>query len=600
MQFENALLSFCKSLWENIDNNYENKYQCFSADPQTGKTKVIIARTIKTMSEGRVPILILRNRQGDSNQYMYNFKEYNKMFIEYLEKYNIDVKYEINCIEGNNIKTFLNSKRIEEAFEGIKPIAIMCLGNIIQLNRIFDITNKHINNYDLIIDEVDYVDCSESGTSKKLKLLKDNAFKVFGITATPIEFMMAENNLTVKDHIRIEPPEDYRGFNDIVYRSLPEKSVGIGRKVNTIDDIFNRDKNLKYFLEYLSNPVIGKHCIGNEEFLPTICLIKNTSVINNQNLIYNYIRKTYKDIVVITYNGEGGKMYFNGMNKKGIKISNKIIYPNEEEKLDIADILQYFKDNGGVDKFSKIVIIAGELAGRCISYVSRDYIWHLTDMYYIPASHTPIPVMIQAIGRLCGRNKGKALLTLYTSEYVINNLHKGISFYSELIDRIKTKEESELICDALSNIPMKKCKIPKKHKLTSKVKPPSILAVNDDEDDKGWDIKKYNDKKIIYLNENNNSELGNEEFIRLTTKMFPKWSNSDIKIARFMQNLDPNKKYTENEFKEECKKYNIISTFLLRPFAEKTKSNYYGQIIKKENEYYYLYPSLLKSFEEYF
>ena len=53
-------------------------------------------------------------------------------------------------------------------------------------------------------------------------------------------------------------------------------------------------------------------------------------------------------------------------------------------------------------------------------------------------------------------------------------------------------------------------------------------------------------------------EIPKEEFKRLTTKMFPKWSNESkekesSKIASFMKGLKPRKVYTEKEIKDYCK-----------------------------------------------
>jgi hypothetical protein len=42
-------------------------------------------------------------------------------------------------------------------------------------------------------------------------------------------------------------------------------------------------------------------------------------------------------------------------------------------------------------------------------------------------------------------------------------------------------------------------------------------------------------------------EISQDEFKRLTEVMFPKWANGDTKICKFLQDLDPHKKYTKKK-----------------------------------------------------
>ena len=93
-------------------------------------------------------------------------------------------------------------------------------------------------------------------------------------------------------------------------------------------------------------------------------------------------------------------------------------------------------------------------------------------------------------------------------------------------------------------------------------------------------------------------ELPEEEFIRLTTVMFPKWSKGDTKIARFMQNLDPRKVYTDREMKKLCDETSILRLGQLLDIN--VGNNGFGTIIKKINNNYQLYTELVSSFEKYF
>ena len=92
-------------------------------------------------------------------------------------------------------------------------------------------------------------------------------------------------------------------------------------------------------------------------------------------------------------------------------------------------------------------------------------------------------------------------------------------------------------------------------------------------------------------------ELDEAEFKRLTEVMFPKWSKADTKIARFMRDLDPRKKYTEAEMKEYCKEKGINR---LRQVMIYQGTTGHGYIIKEKYSEYYLYPELVKKFVDYF
>jgi hypothetical protein len=489
------------------------KVMCMSADPQTGKSRATIATSLNTMRNGRIPILVTRNRYGDANQFNSNFVNYNKLFVEYLERNNVDIKFGIECIEVCKSKIVTNQRKIQDAFNGGKPVVLMSLGNNTQLSRVCEIIQGNEFKYELLVDEVDYVDCGDSLTSKKLQMIKDNAYIVYGVTATPIEFMMSEKDMTIKNHVKVSPPEDYRGFHDIEYRNIMGKARSYGTKIQNIEQMFDADENIKYFIdEYLLTLRIYP------TIFPTICLIKNTKILSNQNLLYKYICSNHlSKYVAITYNGDGTKINFNGMSKTGIKIAGQTVYPNKEVKIDIPDILQYFKDNGGVTRFPTIIILAGELAGRCISYVSRDYIWHLTDMYYIPSTSVTMPILLQAIGRLCGRNKGKSGLRLYAPKKILEYILGGLSLYREMVDRVdsdivvETLGHDAKMSQALENIPVKKYKV-SKFKLTTKVKPPKINTVENHEDDHGWSEDKYKYKIVnLYLTSKKQSESETED-----------------------------------------------------------------------------------------
>jgi hypothetical protein len=265
-------------------------------------------------------------------------------------------------------------------------------------------------------------------------------------------------------------------------------------------------------------------------------------------------------------------------------------------------------------------MIAGELAGRCISYVTRDYVWHLTDMYYNPAKSTPIPEMTHSAGRLCGLNMYKSHLRLHTPMFVATALWNGLNFTNEVINRaiasplLDAAGEEKSFADSIKSIPMLKTKLPEKRDLTNKVKINkrdfNLVSKNDG----GESLESYKFElveepvaKVAKVDtpvatpkvESVAKELPEEEFIRLTNDMFPKWAKSDTKIARFMQNLDPRKVYTKQEMSALLSKYDKQIDFLTRPNSDDNK-RYYGQILQQIQDGYKLYESLKPAFKKYF
>jgi hypothetical protein len=93
--------------------------------------------------------------------------------------------------------------------------------------------------------------------------------------------------------------------------------------------------------------------------------------------------------------------------------------------------------------------------------------------------------------------------------------------------------------------------------------------------------------------------LDDEEYTRLC-RMFKTWSKADSKIAYFMQNLEPERLYSKEELKEACSENSLHYDDLLTHKRSTSKSKGYGNIMKKTNDTYRLYPELVTEFKKYF
>ena len=473
-----------------------------SADPQSCKSTFTMCSAIKSMMTGFIPFIVLRNISGDAHQLSARIDTLNKELTRYLDKHSVQKRrFQIEVIQGNKLDNVNTKSRLQNSLNGGIPCIVVCLANETQLERVIEATKDFEAKFDLFIDEVDGVDYGTlkngelCGTASALKILKKMSHQTFGVTATPLDAIFSETELKSVNQMRLTKPDDYRGLSDILVKILPI-DVSALNETSTYKQLLEHDKNLTRFLKMYSktfpiwSPKAGK-------FVPNICLIKNTRLISNQIALAQGINKEYpRQFATLVYNGSGVMMYYHGM-PETVTICEKQLKRNEFGDIAIADALQYFYDNGGVFKFSHIIIISGDLAGRSISFVSKNFVWHTTDMYYTPSKSTSIPEMIQSAGRLCGRNKNGSHLHLYVTEQVALALFSGYNFTNEIIARalaapLREMDEECSFAKSLKSVMMNKRKMPIGRDITTKVKVlKKDFNLTNRVNDGGKDIKEY-------------------------------------------------------------------------------------------------------------
>lgn len=593
------------------------------ANPQAGKSSFIKTRAVYSLLEGFTVFIILRNLKGDSNQLENYINEVFSIIENKLDENGIyDRPFQFSLIRGEKLQNEKNKNIINQSLNSGYPRIFLCLGNDAQLSRLIAATqSKSDYKYILFIDEIDYVDYGKNtsnelcSTAKSLQILKQRAYQTFGISATPLDCIFSEEELKRTNCFNLTPKPDYRGFIDILVKPLEiQTEVFALNKEASYAELQSNDKNFSPFLQWFSETK-PELTIKYNEKIPNICLIKNTRFIKNQFALAEGINREYPtQFATVVYNGAGSLIYFHDMPDE-IIVSNKSVEQGEFAPIDIADCLQYFYDNGGVEKFPRIIVIAGELAGRSISYVTKNFKWHTTDMYYIPAQTTTIPDMIQSAGRLCGTNKGLSHLHLHTTHKVAKALFDGFNFTDEVLLRAMMSpliEDNTTFADSILKVKMNKMKMPTGRNLTSKVKlnKSKFNLVSDNDD--GRDLSSYIYKKVIdqaiqvarerIQREEQlalTREIPETEYYRLTQTIFPKWSQSETKIALFMKGLDPNKIYSKIEMRDFSKSVGVNQIIQLTKNTIGT-SHGYGMILKKVDNTYMLYPELREAFNKYF
>jgi hypothetical protein len=479
-----------------------------SAPCQSGKTNFMICSAIKGMLAGKSAVIVVRNMYGDANQMNKNIEKFNKMITSLCLAHGVDARFGFSVIDGSTLHKPSIKDQVRSSLNGGSPSIVLCLGNNTQVGQINEIAKETNGTFTLYIDEIDKVDYGETGKNSEsiseiLVHLKSQAYQVVGVTATPLDCIFSEAELKSANQIRLTPPSNYRGFFDILVKPLElDGDTAALNKTASYEEICLADANLKPFLTSFSESVPDYHIGSKKHEYPNICLIKNTRINENQDAIFKGLNKEYKGkFATVVSNGNGVKMYHPDL-PLTFKVAGVTVTRGEFFKGDIADVLQYFKDNGGVIKFPRIIVIAGELAGRCISYVTRDYGWHLTDMYYNPSASTSIPEMIQSVGRLCGLNKGKSHLHLHVTHKVAEALWNGFNFTNEVINRaiaspLMNLDEEMSFGDSIKSVPMLTTKMPDiKRSLTNKVKVNKRDYKLVSKDDGGESVESYKYKVV--------------------------------------------------------------------------------------------------------
>jgi hypothetical protein len=441
---------------------------------QTQKTIYTIGLAVKSMLKGITPIIITRDYTADVSKLEKDVYNFANKFDDYMTKHNVtDKRFEIKVVRIDKL-----AKNATYTF-GTSLDIFICMGNETQIPKVINLVNEnttsvYIPKFDVMIDENDKVDYSlNTKTYTFLAELKEMSHQTFGITATAMDVIALQEDLKSKDVFILSDPDDYRGHLDILVKLLKVNPLVVGlNKTAKYTQILENDANLNPFLAEFSRSK-PEYVWTMKEHIPNICLVKFSNINATQDALFRGVYEDYTSkFALLLIHEKGVKMVFDGM--KDCIIVGKNVKPNTFVKdIDIPDWIQYLKDNGGVKKFPRIIVIAGYKAERCISFVSRDYGWHLTDMYYNPAKKTSIPTMWQETGRLTGRNKGKSHLHLHCTKKVAHALYNGFNFTNEAVARgvqnpLLIDEEEQTLFKTMKSVTMTNAKFPKNRPITCK------------------------------------------------------------------------------------------------------------------------------------
>ena len=495
----------------------------------------------------------------------------------------------------------------------------------------------------------------------EIEKLKDVSTKYIVVSATVQDIIQVDGNLYSDNIIYIRPNSDYLGSEQFIWKTfdtddddetdlLPTSILRCLREQSSKEPIERYDRRHK---KYDLHPING---------LLRYERVKDEMSQILQAFIDGSFGKTITkgNWAIITDYGEGFHVWHKSLegnskltieNIVGKKKKNGVFFFSSE-KIGIDDVYQFFA-TGGVAKFPRILTIAYDMCKEATSFIShydKPENIHLTFGVVKFSKTTPVDTRIQFFGRFNGNHgddikpviystiedkdgymNGMYLHNRYLSEFVSTSMLGNFKITPEILEKVQGKFENPVICAShLEKVPVYANRVPKHYNRVKGIKIRKIPNPNKKKEEK---IMNSIDSNIIDIFEvydptvskemkvklrnieqckpvkprckeyddeirNSRKEIGDEEYKRLIG-MFSKWSNGTSQIARFMQQLDPLKIYTQKEMKDLCEENSITNMSHLTVF-KREHSKGYGILLQKKNNTYRLHPCLTVEFNKYF
>ena len=656
LQEKTRLFEVVRTIRQMSQEDEDAQYSLIRGAIQSGKSRIIHSLVMYfTMVLNENMVVVVRNFTGDYEQLRHGYECFLEEFKEFLGVEEEDEEEEMDLTELYYIGNVVRSKKKNKLSKhenlctalGEGGCCVLTLANVDHLRKIIECVElvkdeeEDCPRFHLVIDEVDQLMYAEGDEFSPLfqHMLKEISFCVFGISGTLFENLQ-DGRFPIHNIFDMRPPPHYKGVADIQFETIEKLEVP-AVKSDKPKSFLERDPDMHKFLYASRNhpPVY----MGKDKGLhPMILLIKTERFITNQEGLLQTIKDhpvLGESYTVITYNGSQNKVYSPAL--VGKKMILPVCFKHESTKksspeihvfpnTSIMYILQYLKNNGGVDLFPRIIIIGHGLVGRGINVVSADYQWHLTHMFYRPSADTPVPSLLQSL-RLCGIYKDTVPLKCMVEKNVYENIYKGHFLQEDVFYRLKKMDPADKSMSAedwMEKQVFHKTKIPRRRFLRKGNKFAGKKTDKKSED-KGMDLETFNQHKgmttVLYPpprpifgqsvpnkplkemktgtevgDEDQTGDLPQKEFERLTDPkkgMFKKWANpsNQSAIARFMrEGLDPHRKYTKKEITSLCKEYGVVVSNITQTHHS------YGHFIIENKHQYFLHPKLIDTFQKYF
>jgi hypothetical protein len=611
---------------------------------QSGKTGFMLTGAAHHLASGLSVVICLRNSNKDKNQIIARLNSFvERMNAFFPEKFKNQFKIVVLGDDPSETKMLAG------------PTLYVSIGNSTPLKKyaeIIDANDVLKGKFTMFIDEVDLVDSLDTDVQNELNRLRLHSFSTFNVSATVIGPLLvrevSEGNVYV-----MQRPEHHKGIENYtqVLPAVPEENNFSTKKNDNVLE------NAPHFSEYLremsSRKLPDGHWIGGcGQFHPIISLARVARTLDANFRVLAHMKKNYPEIPSMFFCAEGLFVSIDGYVPRGrhlITLRHNdgmsdvgVSVPSSEDRERIlgtdflyfknsspSDMLTWLHQNGGVERYPRIFICAGDLASRGVSFGASNFEeykgkgwWHLTEMYALVAKSTDQPELLQLFGRLSGLYQDNVPLRVITTQSAFDDLYKAYTLQEELITRARENlsksmsgmldvdddEAPKTMGKAIREMPISKSKVPSSKRSITKKGKVSLNTVKGD--DGGWSMETY--KSLIapiFVGElkakvaekaeargDRDIEL-DVEFNRLINKMFPKWAKENTKIAALIDEIEPTKLYSKTELSELLKKYNKNLASVTQYENKRTD---YGRIFQKIGDEFRMYPELVNAHMEYF
>lgn len=363
-------------------------------DVQTWKTENSLYMIDRAINKEDRPIIYLtQNANVALNQFQLRVQQHNEK-REAAGQTTLPLPADLLRQSDYELKTLLKSSSL--------IVGLANEGTFKKLNAFFaahpDLKQRAI----LIHDEADLytfeLKCGRSGGEDELLLLQQNQclYAMVSVTATPQSIFLADG--CTKIYILPHPP-NYIGIDKVKHVAIPEREG----KYDPIGDAFYMDQFMRdVFRQEISTALItaSRRRLGHKE------IISHLSGIRRRSMVY------------MEMNEQSVKVY----DQDGIQISGpdgSIFTLLKSKNRRIADIGKAFDIWKG--RVNHIIVVAGNLASRGISFVDKDYERRLTHQYLPVLSPKNASSNLEnnyQLMRCLG--VGATIPTLYTPSSVMN------------------------------------------------------------------------------------------------------------------------------------------------------------------------------------
>jgi hypothetical protein len=418
---------------------------------QGGKTSFIIGISILSFLQHGKSLIILRNSDCDKKQFCDRLTNYIKdLFLE-LEI----TKVSIPIIKNGNTEK-----------DGIH----VALGN----ETLIKYKEWEEKSFTMFLDEADLLDTGDSERTRIIDSLKNKSQGYFLVSATVLD-CIGKDPILPENVIFINKHPQYKGLECFdYYIEIDPDTEYIGKADG---DFFLADKSLHPFCEYYKAlpPTETYGCA----IIPHMCLINYSHLKKPMMKALETIREKYPNIFTMVQTADG------------ITWSHRGSIPIVDTKSSLSEFIQGLKNR---KMFSNIIIIAGDLASRGMSYVSSDYTWHLTHNRVIGPDTRVLTEWIQAVCRLAGIYNDCLPLKLCLKKEDKIKIRKAHFIQEELLLNLSKHNNDKTFCkELIEKMPMFKDKIPSLRNLTRQ---PNILKIKKTDVNNGMSMAVYEGKEL--------------------------------------------------------------------------------------------------------